>query len=212
MAIFQLLKKEQKSLLNYYTSIKLWFLFQTNSINEVFGWNRNRFSFIVPIPVKHPVYIHIYIYFILFCLIFGFFPILRASEAPYPWPSNPWFLVKRKETSEKSKDFLSADPQNPWKRRQKRTKKQEFLARREKIKEIPKTRKGRSGKSTLGSTFRSTPNLPSHSQEQLRDHPDFPEHPRKHFPEHFQGFPIQSKRTKKGIHKRGISMKRPKFP
>ena len=54
MAIFQLLKKEQKSLLNYYTSIKLWFLFQPNSVNEVFGWNR--YTFIVPIPAKHPVH------------------------------------------------------------------------------------------------------------------------------------------------------------
>ena len=55
MAIFQLLKKEQKSLLNYYTSLKLWFLFQPNTVNEVFGWNRNRYTFIVPIPAKHPV-------------------------------------------------------------------------------------------------------------------------------------------------------------
>ena len=62
MAIFQLLKKEQKSLLNYYTSLKLWFLFQPNTVNEVFGWNRNRYTFIVPIPAKHPVYIYIYVY------------------------------------------------------------------------------------------------------------------------------------------------------
>ena len=56
MAIFNFSKK-QKSLLNYYTSLKLWFLFQPNTVNEVFGWNRNRYAFIVPIPAKHPGYI-----------------------------------------------------------------------------------------------------------------------------------------------------------
>ena len=25
------------------------------NVNEVFGWNRNRYTFIVPIPAKHPV-------------------------------------------------------------------------------------------------------------------------------------------------------------
>ena len=64
MAIFNFSKKSKKSLLKYYTSIKLWFLFQPNSVNEVFGWNRNRYTFIVPIPAKHPVcmYVCMYIY------------------------------------------------------------------------------------------------------------------------------------------------------
>ena len=48
-------KRAKKSLLNHNTSMKLWFLFQPNSVNEVFGWNRNRYTFIVPIPAKHPV-------------------------------------------------------------------------------------------------------------------------------------------------------------
>ena len=57
MAIFKLFKKKsKKSLLNYYTSITLWFLFQPNTVNEVFGWNRNRYTFIAPIPAKRPVY------------------------------------------------------------------------------------------------------------------------------------------------------------
>ena len=47
--------KSKNSLLNYYRSLELWFLFQPNTVNEVFGWNRNRYISIVPIPAKHPV-------------------------------------------------------------------------------------------------------------------------------------------------------------
>ena len=43
---------------NYFNLLykfETWCLFQPNTVNEVFGWNRNRYSSMVPIPAKHPV-------------------------------------------------------------------------------------------------------------------------------------------------------------
>ena len=46
-------------------------------------------------------------------------------------------------------------------------------------------------KNTLGSTPWSTPNFSEHSWAPSPEHPDFPEHPREHFREHFStDFPL----------------------
>ena len=55
-----------------------------------------------------------------------------------------FFLEKGKENHQKSRDFLSLpNPQNPWQRREKRSKRKQGIPRKGKNKEQTKKRKGR---------------------------------------------------------------------